>query len=367
MAFLSLSFYNFRNLQNDKIDFDSKEIYFVGQNGQGKSNILESLYYCAYGNSFRTHSDAEIVRRGEKDFSIRALYQESGGGTRSVNVIYKDGKKTIEKNGKKIRDRKELINTMPCILFCHDDLRFIEGDPSDRRFFLDQSLSMYDVLYIDLLRRYRSALKNRNVLIKENKHEMLDIYDIQIVENGLEIQKKRKSAVFKFNEIFTRLYEQVTGIEGVTISYEPSWKEVKDGVLSRLPSRDEVLDLLKSKRESDFIMGTTLSGPHRDRLRYSCGGKPFVPIASMGQRRLIALLLRVSQAVYYSQTINEKPILLMDDVMLELDPDKREKLTSLLPEYEQLFCTFLPGEPYERYKRTTTKVFFIEKGGWKNE
>ena len=80
MAFLSLSFYNFRNLQNDKIDFDSKEVYFVGQNGQGKSNILESLYYCAYGNSFRTHSDTEIVRRGEKDFSVRALYQESGGG-----------------------------------------------------------------------------------------------------------------------------------------------------------------------------------------------------------------------------------------------------------------------------------------------
>ena len=87
----------------------------------------------------------------------------------------------------------------------------------------------------------------------------------------------------------------------------------------------------------------------------------------MGQRRLISLLLRVSQAVFYSQTINEKPVLLMDDVMLELDPDKREKLTSLLPEYEQLFCTFLPGEPYERYKRTSTKVFLIETGGWKDE
>lgn len=365
MAFLSLQFYNFRNLKNDKIDFDGKEIYFVGQNGQGKSNILESLYYCAYGNSFRTHSDNEIVRTGEKEFSLRSIYQESGGALRSVNVLYKDSKKTIEKNGKRIHDRKELVNTMPCILFCHDDLRFVEGQPSDRRFFLDQSLSMYDVLYIDLCRRYRSALKNRNVLIKQRQRDMLDVYDIQLSQNGLEIQKKRKAAVFKFNQIFTGLYEKVTGLDGVGISYEPSWKEVEDGVLKRLPSHEEVLALLNAKRESDFIMGTTLSGPHRDRIRYVRNGKPFVPVASMGQRRLISLLIRVSQAVFYSQTLNEKPVLLMDDVLLELDPEKREKVTGLLPEYEQLFCTFLPGEPYERYKRSTTRIFSIENGEWR--
>ncbi len=364
MPFLSLQFYNFRNLQNDKIDFDAKEIYFVGKNGQGKSNLLESLYYCAYGNSFRTHADTEIVRAGQKEFSVNSLYQEEGGGIRSVKIIYKDGKKNIEKNGKKIHDRKELVNTMPCILFCHDDLRFVEGQPVDRRFFLDQSLSMYDILYIDLARRYKLALKNRNVLIKQGQRDMLGIYDVQLAQNGLEIQKKRKSAVFKFNEIFTRLYEQVTGINGLSISYEPSWKEISDNITSRMPSQNEVLEILKSKRDADFALGTTISGPHRDKIRYLREGKDFIPVASMGQRRLIALLLRVSQAVYYSQTIKEKPILLMDDVMLELDPDKREKLTSLLPDYNQLFCTFLPGEPYERYKRTTTKVYFIENGSW---
>lgn len=362
--FLSISFYNFRNLKNDKIDLSSKEIYFVGKNGQGKSNLLESLYYCAYGNSFRTHSDSEIIKNGEKDFSVRSLYQESGGGTRGVNIIYSDSKKKIEKNGKTIHDRKELINTMPCILFCHDDLKFVEGEPSDRRFFIDQSLSMYDVLYIDLMRRYRQALKNRNILIKEKKFDMLEMYDVQLAQSGLQIQKQRKVALFKFNEIFTRLYEQVTEIEGVTISYEPSWKEIKDDVASRIPTENEILDLLKSKRETDIVMGTTMSGPHRDRIKYLQKGRDFVPVASMGQRRLIALLLRVSQAVFYSQAIKEKPVLLMDDVLLELDPDKRQKLTSLLPEYEQLFCTFLPGEPYERYKRSTTKVYFIENGGW---
>ena len=111
-------------------------------------------------------------------------------------------------------------------------------------------------------------------------------------------------------------------------------------------------------------MSTTMSGPQRDKIKYVKNGINFISIASTGQRRLIALLLRVAQAVFFSQITKEKPILLMDDVMLELDPLKRQKLTAMLPEYDQLFCTFLPGEPYEKYKHSTTKVISIKDGYW---
>ena len=137
MPFLNISFYNFRNLNNNKIDLLSKEVYFVGENGQGKSNILESLYYCAYGNSFRTHYDSEIVKHGQKDFSIKAFYRNSQDSTQTINVYFENSKKRIEKNGKAIHDRKDLINTMPCILFCHDDMDFVTGDPGRKRFFID--------------------------------------------------------------------------------------------------------------------------------------------------------------------------------------------------------------------------------------
>ncbi|MCR5612912.1 DNA replication/repair protein RecF [Treponema sp.] len=364
MPFLNISFYNFRNLDNNKIDLLSKEVYFVGENGQGKSNILEALYYCAYGNSFRTHFDSEIIKHGQKDFSIKALYQDSNESTKSINVYYENSKKRIEKNGKNIQDRKELINTMPCILFCHDDMDFVIGDPGRKRFFIDQSLSLYDVLYIDVIRKYKQILKSRNLLLKEQKYDMLDVYDIQLAQVGLEIEKKRKAAIFKFNEIFSKLYQDISGIENVRIFYEPSWKEIEDGISKRPPNENEVLNILLQKREIDKVMGTTMSGPHRDKIKFVKDNMLFVPVASTGQRRLIALLLRVSQAVFYSQITREKPILLMDDVMLELDPDKRQKLTSMLPEYDQLFCTFLPGEPYERYKHTTTKVINIKDGAW---
>ncbi|AEE15463.1 DNA replication/repair protein RecF [Treponema brennaborense] len=360
MPFLSLSCTNFRNLKNDKIDLLSKEVYFVGENGQGKSNLLEALYYASYASSFRTHNEQELVRYDEKAFSIRTLFREENDSVVSMSILFENGKKTIQKNAKKITDRKELVNAIPCVLFCHDDLDFAVGEPERRRFFIDQSLSMYDALYIDEMRRFKKVLKSRNLVLKNQQYDMLDAYDTQLAQNGLYVQYKRKKMIFTFNGIFTALYEKVTGIDGVTISYEPSWKETSHTV----PDVDSIVDLLKNRRSADMMMGTTMSGPHRDRIRFIRGGKPFIPTASTGQRRLASILLRAAQAVYYTEITGRKPVLLMDDVLLELDPDKRQKVTALLPPYDQLFCTFLPGEPYERYRRSDTRVYFIENGEW---
>jgi len=362
--FLYQTFYNFRNLKNDTIDLSNREVYFVGDNGQGKSNILESLYYASYGISFRTHVDSQIVTTGERDFSVNSLFKKNEDNTQKISVIFENNKKRIEKNGKKIQDRKELINTIPSILFCHDDLRFATGEPECRRFFIDQSLTLFDSAYIDDMRNYKKILKSRNAILKDHQYEMLDVYDSQLALFGLIIQDKRKKAVFQFNQIFGKLFEQITGISGVTIAYDPSWKELKIEDERKFPSVNDICSLLMERRNNDKYLETTMSGPHRDRINFVYDKKLFIPIASTGQRRLISLILRVAQAVYYTRTTGQKPVLLMDDVLLELDPVKRQKLTSLLPDYEQLFCTFLPGEPYERYMRDTTKVYKIENGEW---
>ena len=169
MPLLSLSFNNFRNLENKTIDLLSKEVYFVGENGQGKSNLLEAIYMSSYGNSFKTHSDSEIVKFGESNYFIKSFFREENGISHTINTYYdssKNVKKIIEKNGKKIKDKKDIINTIPCVLFCHEDLDFVIGEPERKRFFLDQSLAMYDVVYIDILRKYKKILKNRNILLK---------------------------------------------------------------------------------------------------------------------------------------------------------------------------------------------------------
>jgi DNA replication and repair protein RecF len=366
MPFLYQTFYNFRNLKNDTIDLSSREVYFVGENGQGKSNILESLYYAAYGISFRTHVDSQIIKNGERNFSLNAMYSRDNSDAHKISVIFENNKKRIEKDGKKIQDRKELINTIPCILFCHDDMRFATGEPEARRFFIDQSLSLYDPVYLDDIRNYKKILKSRNLVLKNHEYEMLDVYDQQLVQVGLIVQDKRKKAIFQFNQIFGKLFEEITGIEGVSISYHPSWKEIENPISGekKFPASQDILNLLKLQREKDKVMETSLSGPHRDRIDFVRNHHLFVPTASTGQCRLISLILRVAQSVYYTRVTGMKPVLLMDDVLLELDPDKRAKLTSLLPDYEQLFCTFLPGEPYERYMHDTTKIYKIVEGQW---
>ena len=364
MPFLYQTFYNFRNLKNDTIDLSSREVYFVGENGQGKSNILESLYYSAYGNSFRTYTDSQIVKNGEKDFSINSLFNNEKLGTQKISVIYENNKKRIEKNGKRVQDRKEIINTIPCILFSHDDMRFATGEPECRRFFVDQSLTLYDSIFIDDLRNYKKILKSRNTILKNHEYEMLDVYDNQLAQLGLVIQDKRKKAIFQFNQIFGKIFEEITGISGLSIVYYPSWKEKIDDNVKRNPGVQDIISLLYEKRENDKYMETTMSGPHRDRINFVRENKLFIPTASTGQCRLVSLLLRVAQAVYFTRVTGLKPVLLMDDVLLELDPDKRTKVTALLPEYDQLFCTFLPGEPYERYMYDTTKVYKIKSGEW---
>lgn len=358
--FLYQTFYNFRNIKNDTMDLSNREVYFVGENGQGKSNILESLYYSAYGISFRTHVDSQIIKNGQNNFGLISLYNRAENDTQKINIIYENGKKRLEKNGKKIQDRKELINTIPCILFCHDDMRFATGDPENRRFFIDQSLTLYDSSYIEDMRNYKKILKSRNTILKNQEYEMLEVYDSQLAQYGYVIQEKRKKAIFQFNQIFGKLFYEVTGIEGLSIRYEPSWKEKENQNLSVL----EILNLLKNRHDGDKYMGTTMTGPHRDKINFVKDNQLFVLTASTGQCRLISLILRVAQAVYYSRVTNLKPVLLMDDVLLELDPDKRAKLTSLLPDYDQLFCTFLPGEPYERYMKQSTRIYKIDNGEW---
>jgi len=358
VPFLSISLYNFRNLENTTIDLAAPEIFLIGQNGQGKTNLLEALYLASYGNSFRTRNETEIYKTNTNEYSIRVLFKESEERSHRLSIISKNKKKIIEKNLKKIHDRKEFISTIPCILFCHDDLDFAIGSPERRRFFIDQSLSLYSSDYIDTLRNFTKLLKSRNLILKEKKTEILDIIDTQLIPLGLQIIEKRKELITAFNPFFSSLYENISGIDSVLIDYSPSWKS---------QTFDEVLFSLIEKRQFDFTMNTTMSGPHRDKIRFIRNKKLFVPTASTGQQRLLSLTLRAVQAHFYTDATKRLPILLMDDVLLELDPEKRKKFTNLLPHYDQLICTFLPGEPYQNYVREKTRIYIVSEGVFRAE
>jgi DNA replication and repair protein RecF len=250
---------------------------------------------------------------------------------------------------------------MPCIVFGHDDIDLVNGPPEMQRFFFDQSLTLYDPTYLDLLRRYRRVLKSRNSALKEERNDLFDLYDAQLAQYGTELVRKRASAVETFNQTFGECFRRVSGFtEPLHIVYAPSWTLSADTEDPSHPRYAE--EQLIAQRDRDLRFGTTTSGPHRDRFRFILANREFTETASTGQLRLVSLVLRVSQAVFFHYATGRRPVLLLDDVLLELDQRRRERFLELLPNYEQAFFTFLPNEAYERYLHGEALVYWVEDG-----
>ena len=354
---------SFRNLLDAETNVRGKDIFLVGENGQGKSNFLEALYFCSYASSFRGARDKDLVRTGDKDCSASITLEDSV--FTNVNIAIKDNKKNISLDGKQVEDRKELLDVAPAVIFSHEDMEFVAGTPERRRWFFDQTRSLWDLIYLDDLRKYRHILKSRNILFRvpagtpgrgsltEDTLATLGALDPQMAQYGLELTRKRRETAEDFSLVFEPLYREISGIAGIGVKYLPSWKE--EGL-------EEIITHLSDRRKLDASFGVSLSGPHRDRYLFTHKGDEFSGKASTGQRRLLALLLRVAQAKVFSEKTGKKPILLLDDVLLELDGEKRRKFLSVMPEYEQAFYTFLPGEPYDRYRKSDTIVYNINSG-----
>ena len=357
MFFSSLRTTSFRNLTDAETFTGAKDVFLVGENGQGKTNFLEALYFCAYASSFRTVRDGELARNGEKDFSAEVKITQSAND--EILVKLEKGKKAVFINGKRAEDRKELLLIAPAIVFCHEDMEFVSGSPERRRWFFDQTLSLYDSVYLEDLRRFRRVLKTRNTVLRDfiqrkpsgSPEPVLDALDPQFAMYGQKLMEEREIAARQFSGVFGPLYEEVSGIAGITAQYVQSWKSEKD-----------TLSHLRERRTADMAAGLSLSGPHRDRYVFAHNGVEFAGKASTGQRRLLALLLRTAQALRFSQMTGLNPILLLDDVLLEMDGEKRRRFLSVMPAYDQAFYTFLPEEPYERYRGKDTLVYNVNDG-----
>jgi DNA replication and repair protein RecF len=373
MPFRTTGFHAFRNLKDADVDVDAERVFLVGENGQGKTNFLEALYYLCCGSSFRGLVDAFIPRAGESGFGLRALWSESAGGAargeipdETVSVSMENSAKEIRLNDKVLRDRKELVFHSPAVVFCHEDFAFAAGDPERRRFFFDQCSGMISLSYIESLRAYKRVLKQRNAALKEGVHELLEVLDPQFVRYGLELMEARRRIHGLFRTSFSELYERVSEFgEKVELEYSSSWPAQA--------GRDEVMDILAAKRDGEILMGTTRSGPHRDRWNFSCGGSLFTDKASTGQLRLVSLVLRIVETRVYADYARSTaagpkwPVLLLDDVLLELDPGKRKRFLELLPgrgSGAQAFFTFLPGEPWTEYSGGDTIAYRVSDGGF---
>ena len=308
---------NFRNYDKKEIKLHENINVFYGENAQGKTNIIESIFLSSIGKSFRTNKEKELIKFNEEKALIEINFQKSD---RDGNIKIEIGdKKQIYLNGIKLKKLSELLGNINIVIFTPDDINILKGGPQNRRKFLDIMISQLRPNYMHILTLYLKTLEQRNNYLKqiklENKDEnLLDIWDEKLIEYGMKIYEYRKEFIEKIQNKIKNIHKEIT----------ENKEEIEIEYFSDANTRQNFINELKSRRKLDIIKGFTTKGVHRDDFVVYINGREVEIYGSQGQHRTAILSLKLSELQVIYDEIGEYPILLLDDFMSELD-DKRRK------------------------------------------
>lgn len=333
---------DFRNYEVARIEPCDGVNVFTGLNAQGKTNLLEAVYLCCVGRSHRTSRDKELIREGCEAAHVDLTVEKLDGSHDIDIAIPTSGPKRIKVANRQITRSGELMGHLNGVLFSPEDLRMVKDGPSERRRFIDMELSQIRPAYYYALQRYNRALKQRGKLLREIalrhvKPEQLDIWDEQLAHAGDEILRYRQGFIEKLNRTAAEIHLSISGQrEHLTIEYLAQ-PEPEDHAF---PDEQALLRALRLAREKDILRGITSVGPHRDDIRLSLDGRDVRAFGSQGQQRTCALSLKLSEMHVMRQETGEWPVLLLDDVMSELDPERRRLLLTAFEDVQVLVtCT----------------------------
>lgn len=306
---------DFRNIEQLQITPHEGVNIIYGENAQGKTNFLESLWLLTGAKSFRNAADSQLIRFGEKAARIACRFRDS---SREQSIVIKiDGQRAAESNGVALKTPGELAGKLTAAIFTPGDLNLINGGPGERRRLIDLGLCVMRPTYLDKLRRYTKTLAQRGALLKSLKdggsRELLEDYDILLAKTGSEIIAERESYTRALAGEVARIYAEMSG-EEIELSYRPGAP----------PDEGEYLERLRRRREEDIRYQATGTGPHRDELEIKINGRRARDYASQGQRRGAALTLRLAGAGIQKKLTGERPVILLDDVLSELDERRQD-------------------------------------------
>ena len=324
---------NFRNYNNKEIKLHENINVFFGENAQGKTNIIESIFLCSIGKSFRTNKEKELIKFNEEKTLVEISYEKSD---RTGNIKIEIGdKKQVYLNGIKIKKLSELLGNINVVIFTPDDINILKGGPQNRRKFLDIMISQLRPNYMHILSLYNKTLEQRNNYLKQIKTEkkdenLLDIWDEKLIDYGIKIYEYRKEFLEKIKNKIKNIHQGITnGKEEIEIEY------ISDAV-----TRQNFLNELKSRRKLDIIKGYTTKGIHRDDFIIYINKKEVGTFGSQGQNRTAMLSLKLSELQVIYDDIGEYPILLLDDFMSELDSKRRESFLNNIKDIQVIItCT----------------------------
>lgn len=313
-----IKLHNFRNYGDMEMSPLPGTNVIMGDNAQGKTNILEAIHICCLGKSHRGAKDNELVKHGETNAYIR-LSVERRDGPRTIEVLMESGRKKISVSGVPIRRMSELMGHVNCIMFSPEDLYLVKGGPGLRRRFMDTSLCQTDPAYYSSLSGYNAATAQRNAVLRAIKRDtaMLDLFEETMARLGWEVMQKRQSFIEGIGMLADGIHTRLSGGESISLQYKRSIPADSAG---------ELADHFLASRDDDTRRLTTTRGPHRDDIYIGVDGMDTRVYASQGQQRTAALSIKLAGADIMQAQTGEQPVVMLDDVLSELDAARQQAL-----------------------------------------
>lgn len=355
MYIQSLELKDYRNYEYLNMNFDSGTTILYGDNAQGKTNILEAIYISATTKSHRGSKDGEIIQFDREESHIRTQVMKLDIPHKVDLHLRKNKNKGIAIDGLPIQKSGELFGILNVIFFSPEDLKIIKNGPAERRRFLDLELCQLDKVYLYNYTNYNKVLNQRNNLLRQiyfqpKLIDTLEVWDQQLVQYGSEVIRIREAFIKQLNQILKSIHASLTGgKENLLLQYEKSVSE------------EEFADLLKQKREADLKYQSTQLGPHRDDIGFYINEIEVRRFGSQGQQRTAALSLKLAEIEIVKELIHDTPVLLLDDVMSELDKNRRDYLLRSIHGIQTIItCTGYDDFIQERMK--INKIYKVVKG-----
>ncbi|ALF53241.1 recombinase RecF [Nostoc piscinale CENA21] len=369
MYLKTLQLRQFRNYQDQKVEFNAAKAILVGNNAQGKSNLLEAVELLATLRSHRMARDRDLIQDGAEFAQINASLERDVGISDLTLTLRRNGRRSVAINGEIVRRQMDFLGVLNAVQFSSLDLELVRGSPEVRRNWLDTLLIQLEPVYAHILHQYNQVLRQRNAFLKKNQESalalntqntQLALWDAQLATTGTRVIRRRDRAIQRLAPIAAAWHASISGsTEILEIKYSPNIpleqqqpEQVQQAFLNKIQQR----------AVAELYRGTTLVGPHRDEVELTINQTPARQYGSQGQQRTLVLALKLAELQLIEEVVKEPPLLLLDDVLAELDPYRQNQLLDAIQDRFQTLITTTHLSSFDAQWLNSSQILFVKAG-----
>lgn len=370
MFLTTLHLRQFRNYSEQQVGFHAPKTILVGDNAQGKSNLLEAVELLATLRSHRSTRDRELVQNEAETGQIFAHLDRGLGAVDLSLVLRSNGRRTVALNGQSLRRQHEFLGTLNAVQFSSLDLDLVRGGPGERRTWIDTLLTQLEPVYAYILQQYTLALRQRNALLKQRRDRPdsappadsteLAVWDAQLAALGTRVIRRRARVLNRLAPLAQTWHQSISnGLEHLDVRYAPQVPVLEDDPVA---IQQTFLEKIHQRAIAEHVQGTTLVGPHRDEIEFLINDTPARQYGSQGQQRTLVLSLKLAELKLLESVIGEPPLLLLDDVLAELDLNRQDKLLDTIQDRFQTLITTTHLGSFDAQWLKSSQVLTVQAG-----